>query len=55
MKALFLAFGIAALATLPAHAEEDEATRVERWQDLKHAVFGDRAVLDGAGVVALVA
>ncbi len=53
MKALFLAFGIAALATLPVHAEEDEATRVERWQDLKHAVFGDRAVLDGAGVVAL--
>ena len=26
---------------------------VERWQDLKHAVFGERAVADGAGVVAL--
>ena len=53
MKALFLAFGIAALATLPAHAEEDAATRVERWQDLKHAVFGDRTVSEGAGVIAL--
>jgi sulfur-oxidizing protein SoxY len=53
MKALFLACGIAALATLPVHAEEDAATRAERWQDLKHAVFGNRSVADGAEVIGL--
>ena len=53
MKALLLAFGLACLASLPVHAEEDDATRAERWQDLKHAVFGDRKVTDDSGMVAL--
>ncbi len=53
MKALLLAFGLACLASLPVHAEEDAAARAERWQDLKHAVFGDRAVRDDSATVAL--
>ena len=53
MKALFLAVGLVALLALPARAEEDEATRAARWQDLQHAVFGDRVVADGAGIIAL--
>ncbi len=53
MKALLFACGLASLASLPVQAAEDEAARAERWQDLKHAVFGDRAVSDGRGVIAL--
>ncbi|MBV8916074.1 MAG: quinoprotein dehydrogenase-associated SoxYZ-like carrier, partial [Acetobacteraceae bacterium] len=34
-------------------AEEDQAARAARWQDLKQAVFGDRPVAEGTGVVAL--
>ena len=44
---------IGACRRQPARAEEDEAARASRWQDLKHAVFGDRTVQDGAGVIAL--
>ena len=32
---------------------EDEAERDSRWSDLSHAIFGDRAVEDGAGLVTL--
>ncbi len=53
MKALLLAFGLACLASLPVHAEESDADRAERWQDLKHVVFGDRTVIDGSAMVAL--
>jgi sulfur-oxidizing protein SoxY len=53
MKALLLALAIAAATGLPVHAEETETARAERWQDLKHAVFGDRLVVDGAGIIAL--
>jgi len=41
------------VAAAPARADEEDAARAARWQDLKHAVFGDRPVADGAGVVAL--
>jgi sulfur-oxidizing protein SoxY len=34
-------------------AAEDEAARAARWQDLKHALFGDRPVVEGTGVIAL--
>ncbi len=45
---------LAALITQPAWAQlEDDAARAARWQDLKHAVYGDRAVEDGTGVIAL--
>lgn len=42
-----------ALAAVPARAQEDDPVRLERWQDLKQAVFGARPVEDGAGVIAL--
>ena len=32
---------------------EDEAERDTRWTDLSHAIFGDRTVEDGAGLVTL--
>ncbi len=47
--AVVLAIGLAA----PALAEEDEAARAERWQELKHALFGDRPVVEGTAVIAL--
>ncbi len=40
-------------ALVPAVAEESDAERAERWHDLKQAVFGDRPVQDGTGVIAL--
>jgi sulfur-oxidizing protein SoxY len=42
-----------ALGTGAAHAEETDAERQARWQDLRHAVFGDRKLEDGAGIIAL--
>jgi len=48
---------IAVLAALvaagSARAEEDDAARQARWQDLRHALFGDRKVEDGAGSITL--
>lgn len=52
-----LATGITALTAArtlsPAWAADDDAQRAERWDDLKHAVFGDRAVGDGTGMISL--
>ena len=53
MRALILACGLGLLACLPARATEDEATRAARWQDLRHAMFGEKALADGAGVISL--
>ena len=39
--------------SVPAWAEEDEAARATRWQDLKHALFGERQVVEGSGVITL--
>ncbi|GAC1337150.1 MAG: quinoprotein dehydrogenase-associated SoxYZ-like carrier [Acetobacteraceae bacterium] len=49
MLAVVLALGL----TAPALAEEDEAARAARWQNLKHALFGDRTVTEGTPVIAL--
>jgi len=38
-------------AQMRAHAAQDEAERVARWQQLQQAVFGKRALADGAGVI----
>ena len=54
-------FGRAALVFLllgftlpgPAGAEPTEAERMARWADLRHAIFGDRAVEDAADLVAI--
>ena len=53
MKAVVAAIGLVACLAAPAFAEEDPAAQAERWQDLKHAVFGDRPVAEGGGVIAL--
>ena len=53
MKAIALSLTALLCAAAPARADDDEAARAERWQDLKHAVFGDRLVTDGGGVIAL--
>jgi len=53
IRTWLLATGL--LAALPgaARAEDDPAARAERWQDLQHAVFGERPVASGAGVITL--
>ncbi|HLY59052.1 MAG TPA: quinoprotein dehydrogenase-associated SoxYZ-like carrier [Stellaceae bacterium] len=50
MRVLALAL---VLAALPAWAEEDDAARAARWQDLRHMVLNDRAVADGKGIVSM--
>ena len=44
---LFSAFGGAA------RAERSEAERAQRWSDLRHAIFGDRDVVDAGGLVSI--
>ena len=49
-----LPFLLTVLALLgPAQAEPTETERMARWSDLKHAIFGDRVVEDGGGLVAI--
>src|ERR1700721_4166324 len=38
-------------AEMRAHAAQDAAERAARWQQLQEAIFGKRAVADGAGVI----
>lgn len=53
MKAFGLAFCMGLAAAVPAWAEQSQAEQAERWRDLKLAVFGDRPVTEGTGVIAL--
>ena len=48
-----LGLALAAPALSPALAEESQAERAERWADLKRAVFGDRPIQEGTGVISL--
>src|SRR5690348_10833108 len=52
-SALALLLGMAAALALaaPASAEMSEAARQARWDDLRHAIFGDHAVKDGGQVL----
>ncbi len=54
-RAAMISLGLAltAPALFPAMAEESKAERTERWTDLKQAVFGNRTVQEGTGVIAL--
>lgn len=57
-KGLILAAAICALGSFaaisPAHAADDDgAARAERWKALQQAIFGDRKVHDGSGVIEL--
>src|SRR5690349_8022314 len=51
--AFLLAAALLAAASLPAAAEVDEATRAQRWDELRGAIFGDRVVADGTGLVSI--
>jgi sulfur-oxidizing protein SoxY len=53
MKPMIAAALIAFAVTAQAAYAEDDAARAQRWDDLRRAVFGDRPVLDGAGIVSL--
>lgn len=53
MRAIAVALGLTLCAATPAWAEEDPEARAARWVDLKQAVFGDRVVTDGTGVITL--
>ena len=53
MRRIVLFAALAMLGATGARAEEDDAARQARWQDLRQAVFGDRRVEDGAGVITL--
>jgi sulfur-oxidizing protein SoxY len=56
VKTLLLAGCLALVALVaPALADETDPARAERWDDLKHAVFGDRPVTDASGIIALAA
>jgi sulfur-oxidizing protein SoxY len=50
---ILIALAFLVFAAVPGWAAEDEADRAQRWKDLQHAVFGDRPVADGTGVVTL--
>ncbi len=55
MKRLFLvmALGAGLMTSLAARAEETDADRAARWHDLQQAIFGDKQLQDGQGVVQL--
>ena len=52
MRKSILALALIAACAAPAIADE-EAERQAHWAELKEAVFGDRASVDGTGLVAL--
>ena len=46
--------GATLLPLVSVHADEDDAaTRAQRWEMLRHAIFGDRPVTDGGAVLTL--
>jgi sulfur-oxidizing protein SoxY len=54
-KTFLLAMVLLAAAAMPlaSRAEVDEATRAARWEELRTAIFGDRAVENGDGLISL--
>jgi sulfur-oxidizing protein SoxY len=51
LLALLLGTAAAQAFAAPARAEMSEAARGARWDELRHAIFGDHAVKDGAQLV----
>jgi len=45
--------GAAMLPLASAHAQDDAAARAQRWQELRHAIFGNRPVQDGRDILTL--
>ncbi len=48
-----LLLGGAIVAAGPARADEEEEKRAVRWKEVREAIFGDRAIADGTGVIGL--
>jgi sulfur-oxidizing protein SoxY len=58
MRKRFVVLSFALLlgaAVSPVRAEVSEEDRAQRWSDLRHAIFGDRAVEDGGAAITLTA
>ncbi len=45
--------GAGLLPLAPARAQDEATARAQRWQELRHAIFGNRPVQDGHDVLAL--
>jgi sulfur-oxidizing protein SoxY len=52
-RVFVLALWLSTATVLPAQAEMDDAARAARWADLRHAIFGERPIADGAGLVSI--
>jgi sulfur-oxidizing protein SoxY len=53
LRPMLLGLGVLLAVAAPAFAETDEATRVARWADLRAQIFGERAIEDGASMLAI--
>ena len=53
MRVLAWALSLVLAGHAAAWADEDDDARIARWQELKHTVFGDRAVTEGTATVTL--
>jgi sulfur-oxidizing protein SoxY len=53
LRPMLLGIGVLLAVAVPASAETDEATRAARWADLRAQIFGERAIEQGAGVLAI--
>ncbi len=53
LAAFLMAATVSSAVVAQAPASDDEAQRAERWAQLKQAIFKERAVADGAGVLDL--
>ena len=51
--ALTLALAAAAFTPLAARAQTDDAARAQRWDELRHAIFEDRTVTSGLGMLSI--
>ena len=51
LSAIAATLCLATCLATPARAEQDEATRAARWDELRHALFGDQAVKDAGDLV----
>ncbi len=52
-RSFLSAIALCALLLPCAHASDEDAARAERWQALREALFADRTVEDGTGIIEL--
>jgi sulfur-oxidizing protein SoxY len=54
LKTLIMGLAVLVLAAQPTRAQQEtDADRAARWQELRHAVYGDRTMQDGSDVIVL--